>query len=86
MLQDSPGEVTVRKEEPTRAAARTLEGQQKEAVPTKCIAGSISKKKKKRTKINKSMKKTLQLLPHKIDRIKKDYTNKLDYLEETVNL
>ena len=32
------------------------------------------------------MKKTLQLLPHKIDRIKKDYTNKLDYLEETVNL
>ena len=78
----------MRKEEPEKAAARTLGGQQKEAVPTKCIAGSISKKKKKkkRTKINKSMKKTLQLLPHKIDRIKKDYTNKLDYLEETVNL
>ena len=77
--------VTVRTEEPEKAAARTLGGQQKEAVPTKCIAGSISKK-RERTKINKSVKKTLQLLPHKIDRIKKDYTNKLDYLEETVNL
>ena len=77
--------VTVRTEEPEKAAARTLGGQQKDAVPTKCIAGSISKK-RKRTKINKSVKKTLQLLPHKIDRIKKDYTNKLDYLEETVNL
>ena len=78
--------VTVRTEEPEKAAARTLGGQQKEAVPTKCIAGSISKKKKKkRTKINKSMKKTLQLLPHKIQRIKKDYTNKLDYLKELVN-
>ena len=76
--------VTVRTEEPEKAAARTLGGQQKEAVPTKCIAGSISKK-RKRTKINKSVKKTLQLLPHKIDRIKKDYTNKLDYLKELVN-
>ena len=56
----------MRKEEPTRAAARTLGGQQKEAVPTKCIAGSISKK-RERTKINKSVKKSLQLLPHKIE-------------------
>lgn len=38
--------VTVRTEEPEKAAARTLGGQQKEAVPTKCIAGSISEKKK----------------------------------------
>ena len=74
----------MRKEEPEKAAARTLGGQQKDAVPTKCIAGSISKK-RERTKINKSMKKTLQLLPHKIQRIKKDYTNKLDYLKELVN-
>ena len=78
------GVVTVRKEEPKKAAARTLGGQQKHAVPTKCIAGSISKK-RQRTKIKKSMKKTLQLLPHKIYRIKKHYTNKLNYLEETVN-
>ena len=66
------------------SSSRTLGGQQKHAVPTKCIAGSISKK-RQRTKIKKSMKKTLQLLPHKIDRIKKHYTNKLNYLEETVN-
>ena len=64
------------------AAAEPLEGSKKMQFLLNALQAPSAKKEDKN---KKSIKKTLQLLPHKIDRIKKHYTNKLNYLEETVN-
>lgn len=61
-----------------------LEGNKKEAVPTKCIAGSISEK---RGKINESVKRHYNCYHTKYKGSKRLHQcPKLNYLEETVNL
>lgn len=82
MCYKTQGVVTVRKEEPEKQQLGLLEGNKKMQFLLNALQAPSAKKEDKN---KKSMKKTLQLLPHKIDRIKKHYTNKLNYLEETVN-